>query len=198
MASYELDPIADNCYTGTTTLINKFDIRNDEILREAEIEVTQEAATRWEQSPLCDTFDFEHYKQIHYHLFHDLYDWAGKIREADISKKGTRFCPHGSIEDRAKKIFTRLKKLNYFKFLPVNKFIEKFVDFYISTNDLHPFREGNGRTQRLFLAQLARNAGYQLDFADVDVDELMIATILSAQGVSDGLFRIFNNIFKLL
>lgn len=76
------------------------------------------------------------------------------------------------------------------------RFISEFVDLYIATNYLHPFREGNGRTQRLFLAQLVRSAGYSLDFADIDVDELMIATIQSSGGVDDGLRRIFTQAIR--
>lgn len=64
-----------------------------------------------------------------------------------------------------------------------DNFIKKLIDFYCVTNSLHPFREGNGRTQRVFLSQLAYNAGYEIDFAKIDSDELMIATIQAANGV---------------
>jgi len=59
------------------------------------------------------------------------------------------------------------------------------------TNELHPFREGNGRTQRVFLAQLAQNAGYKLDFSVVDPDAFMIATIQSSNGVNGYLTELF-------
>jgi len=68
MSKYSLDPIAANCYTGTTVLINKFGIREEEKLIQAEIAVTQIAIASWELSPQCDTFDFEHYRTIHKHL----------------------------------------------------------------------------------------------------------------------------------
>lgn len=68
----------------------------------------------------------------------------------------------------------------------------KFVVFYCMTNFLHPFREGNGRTQQVFLTQLIRNAGYDISFADMDTDLLMIATIQSAQGVTDRLKAFFS------
>ena len=56
---------------------------------------------------------------------------------------------------------------------------------------MHPFREGNGRTQRVFLTQLIRNAGYDINFADMDTELLMVATIHSAQGVTDMLKQLF-------
>ena len=191
MAQYRLDPISANCYLGTSVLINRFGIRDEEKLLQAEIAVTQMAAARWEFAPQCDSFDFEHFKAIHRHLFQDLYDWAGQVRDVNISKKGTPFCAHDSIEDFAEHIFKRLRRKNYFRGLEKSEFVAEFVDLYITTNHLHPFREGNGRTQRLFLAQLARRAGYMLNFSDIDIDELMIATIQSAQGVKDGLTLIF-------
>jgi cell filamentation protein len=62
---------------------------------------------------------------------------------------------------------------------------------------LHPFREGNGRTQRIFIAQLIRYNGYDFDFSDIDPDDLMIATIQSANGVTDFLKQLFDeNISK--
>jgi len=192
MSKYSLDPIAADCYTGTTVLINKFGIREEEKLLQAEIAVTQIATASWELSPQCATFDFEHYRAIHKHLFQNLYEWAGQIRDVNISKKGTRFCPFDEIESLAGRIFTRLRKADYLRRLSKDKFVAEFVDLYITTNHLHPFREGNGRVQRLFLSQLARNAGYSLDFADIDVDELMIVTIQSAHGIEDGLKRILD------
>lgn len=192
MANYSLDPIAANCYPDTNVLINRLGIRDDGILHQAESAITQEAAARWEHFPHQNTFDFEHYKAIHKHLFYDLYDWAGQTRKVNISKKGTRFCPHDEIENQANHIFARLQINDVLKGLPKGKFLSEFVDLYTATNYLHPFREGNGRTQRLFLAQLARNAGYTLDFAEIDVDELMIATIQASGGVEDGLKRVFS------
>jgi cell filamentation protein len=185
VASYSLDPISANCYPDTSVLINKFGIRDADALDKAEAEITQARALLWGSAPLADTFDFEHYKTIHRYLFGELYDWAGTVRKVNISKKGTRFCPFNEIGERAEQIFIRLQKLNFFRKLNAEKFLNEFTDFYISTNELHPFRDGNGRTQRLFLSQLAYLNGYSLDFSVVDTDLLMIATIQSAQGVTD-------------
>lgn len=69
-------------------------------------------------------------------------------------------------------------------------------DCYERTNELHPFREGNGRTQRVFLRQLAQSAGYELDFASVDPDALMIATIQSAQGMDFYLKELFEQMVE--
>ena len=74
---YSIDPISDNCYPGTTVLINKLDIRDEQTLNEAETLATYINASKLEEQPLEGAFDFAHYKAIHHFLFSDLYDWAG-------------------------------------------------------------------------------------------------------------------------
>ncbi len=188
---YSIDPISEGCYPNTTVLINKFDIRDGEKLNEVESVLTSARYAEWLNAPKAATFDFKHYKAIHHFLFSDLYGWAGQIRTVNISKKGTMFTLAENIERQAESIFKRLKEHNYFKGLSHDAFVEEIVDFYCTTNALHPFREGNGRTQRVFLTQLIRSAGYDINFADMDTDLLMIATIQSAQGVTDMLKQIF-------
>lgn len=177
-------------------LINKLDIRDETDLNEAEALITLINAAKLEESPMVGSFDFEHYKAIRRFLFSDLYEWAGNVRSVNISKKGTRFTPAEQIESQASRIFGRLKSRNYFKGLEHSEFVDEIVDFYCVTNDLHPFREGNGRTQRAFLTQLIRNAGYEINFSEIDTDLLMIATIQASQGVVDGLRKIFADAIK--
>ena len=193
---YSLDPIADNCYPGTTVLVNKHDIQDEALLNEIEATVVSAKTVLWEQNPLLDTFDFTHYKAIHRFLFEDLFDWAGEVRTVNISKKGTSFCPFGDIETLDDSIFARLHNRKLFCNLKLYEFVSEIVGFYCVTNDLHPFREGNGRTQRIFITQLICNAGYEFDFADVDGDLLMIATIQSANGVTDLLTELFEKMIK--
>lgn len=189
---YSIDPISDHCYPGTAVLVNKFDIRDEKKLNEVESVLSSVRYAEWLNAPKADSFDFAHYKAIHRFLFSDLYDWAGQVRTVNISKKGTPFAPAESIESQASLIFKRLRDCNNFKNLPHDAFIEEITDFYCVTNALHPFREGNGRTQRVFLTQLIRNAGYDISFADMDTDLLMIATIQAAQCVTDLLKQIFS------
>ena len=127
-------------------------------------------------------------------IFEDLYDWAGTPRMVNLSKKGTNFVKAENIEEIADACFNRLKSQNFFKELSIDDFIEKITDFYCVTNSLHPFREGNGRTQRVFLSQLALNAGYEMNFANTDTDKLMIATIHSANGVDTYMKDVFREI----
>jgi len=188
---YSIDPISADCYEGTTCLINKFGIKDEKKLSQMETLITTAKCKELEVNPIDGDFGFEHYKAIHKYIFEDLYDWAGLVRTASISKKGTVFTLPESIEPLADRIFTGLQKENCYIGYDNDQYIESIVDFYCRTNMLHPFREGNGRTQRVFLTQLIRHSGHDINFSTIDTDELMIATIQSANGIVDYLKNLF-------
>ena len=191
--AYSIDSVKDNCYPGTTVLINKYDIREQSKLDAVESVIVTARAEEWLAFPKSASFDFAHYKRIHSFLFGDLYEWAGEIRTTDISKKGTQFCPCSDISHKADAAFKYINENKLYTGLEKSDLVDGIVDFYCVSNYLHPFREGNGRTQRIFISQLIRNAGYDIYFNDIDPDALMIATIQSANGITDFLKKIFND-----
>ena len=193
---YSIDAITADCYEGTSCLINKLGIKDDKKLKEFEAAITLAKASEFEKEPFCSTFDVTHYKAIHKYLFEDIYDWAGEYRTINMSKKGTSFADADKIPELMEACFKRLKTNNYFKDSSFDDFVENIVDFYQVTNMIHPFREGNGRTQRLFITQLIRKNNYDIDFSEIDSDELMIATIQAANGVKDNLVKIFKESIK--
>ena len=142
MASYSVNALTDDCYQGTTVLINKLNINNQGDLDAVESAIVPAKAALWEENPLMVSFDFAHYCAIHKYLFEDLYEWAGKIRTVDISKKGTPFCPAVQIESTAQAVFSRLQAQNYLRGLSKTAFTNELVDPYERTNELHPFRDG--------------------------------------------------------
>lgn len=189
--AYSIEASSDHCYEGTTCLINKLNIRDEEKLAEVEAAIVLGKATLLDQQPIQGAFDFDHYKRIHYFLFCDLYDWAGQIREVNLSKKGTAFVAVDEIESCAEACFKRLQKFDD-EGLSHHELAEEVADFYHTVNILHPFREGNGRTQRVFFSQWIQHIGFQLDLTIVDPDEFMVATIYAAQGVMDQLVDCFD------
>lgn len=189
---YSVDAVTDNCYEGTSCLINKFNIRDEKKLIEVESDIVFGKTLLLENLPLEGDLNFEYYLSIHKFLFEELYDWAGKLRNINISKKGTVFCPVEQLEEHCKNCFSRLAENNYFLNLPREKLVDEVVDFYCSTNMLHPFREGNGRTQRIFISKLVKQCGYEFNLSSIDEDDLMIATIQAANGVKDYLIELFN------
>lgn len=194
---YSISGTQENCYPGTTVLINKLNIRNQNELDEIERQLFVFASLNIEKNVIFENVDFEFYKNLHKQLFSELYEWAGTVRKIDISKKGTRFCNFKEIENLGKLIFKRLLLLNYFKELDFDEFVDELSLLYNDLNVLHPFREGNGRTLRLFITLLVRNAGYDIDFYKCDNDLLMIATIKAVQGDIFMLNDIFRSIIKL-
>ena len=190
--AYSLNPSSDNCYEGTTCLVNKLGIRDEKKLAEIEAQITFAKAVMLEETPIDDDFGFEHLKKIHAFLLCDLYEWAGQVRTVDISKKRTKFLDAASIESIGTKCFAKVKE-GYFENLPFDEFVKRIAEFYNDVNYIHPFREGNGRTQRIYFTQLIRHYGYDINFADVDTDELMIATIQASTGVMDFLVEFFEN-----
>lgn len=163
-------------YPNTEVLKNKFGIRDSERLLEIEKTITLGAwqDIREGKIKIKKTFDYKHLKSLHKELFKDLYDWAGKERTVDISKPGTLFCRAMFIEEEAKRIFNNLKKDNFLKDIKdKSKFSEKLGQLFLDINMLHPFREGNGRSQRLFIGDLVKENGYYLEWANISKEEMI-------------------------
>ena len=188
--AYSLNPSSDNCYEGTTCLVNKLGIRDEEKLAWVEAQITFAKTVMLEENPIEGNFDFEHLKRIHEFLLCDLYEWAGQIRTVDISKKRTKFLDAISVEEIANKCFSKIAE-GYLDDLPFEEFAKRIAEFYNDVNYIHPFREGNGRAQRVYFTQLIRHYGYDINFSEVDTDELMIATIQASGGVIDFLVEFF-------
>ena len=144
--------------------------------------------------PLKGSFDFEHLKRIHKFVFEDIYTWAGEIRHVNISK-GNPFCLCQNIEMYAADIFGKLKADNYL--IDYNGNIAHRLAYYLSEiNVLHPFREGNGRAQRLFIEYLADHAGYKVDFSNVTAEEMIIASAESFACDYDKINTMFERITR--
>ncbi len=120
---------------------------------------------------------------IHKHLFQDIYAWAGEKRTVEISKAGKQFFPTTHFENAFKYIDTLISD---YKIIPKNnkqQIAEKLAEILDTVNYLHPFREGNGRTQREFLRLLALEKNLILNLNPPDnkniYDQYMQGTIKS-------------------
>ena len=196
--SYSLDSLSEDCYPGTSVLVNKLGIQDQAQLAESEALITGVKSLQFELSPFSEPMDFSSSKNLHKFVFGELYDWAGTVRTINLSKQHTQFCAADNIESLAALMFARIGDMNYLRGMERQEFLVELADFYNSLNYLHPFREGNGRVQRLYFRQLARQAGYTLDFAKVDSDTMMLATIHAASGIQDTLIRVFGEIISPL
>lgn len=172
------------CYPDTTVLINKLDLREAARLKAFEAEITSQRAAE----PLPDgALDAAHFQAIHRHLFQDVYDWAGKIRTVRISKDGSMFCYPENIAAEMQKLFGQLATAHYFRGLPPHIFVEKAAHLLSDLNAIHPFREGNGRTQLVFLTLLADQAGHPLDLDRMNPERMLAGMVHSFASDESGL-----------
>jgi cell filamentation protein len=179
------DAVADPyCYPDTTILINKLNLRDQKQLDAFEAEITmQRAAEPFPNGRLSYT----HYCAIHRHIFQDVYAWAGKIRTVRISKDGSMFCYPEHIDGQMRKLFGELRKDNYFRGQSVSEFSQKTSHFLTELNAIHPFREGNGRSQLALLTLLAERAEYPLSLNNLDPNEMLAAMVTGFSGKEAGL-----------
>jgi cell filamentation protein len=147
-------------YPGTFVLKNKLGIRDAKELDYAERErVTQRTA---EGAPGGD-FDMAHLRAIHRHLFQDVYEWAGELRRIEIAKDGHQFQFRQYMETGMADVQRRLVENDYLRFLSADEFSRKAGIIIGDVNYVHPFRDGNGRTQLQYLKLLGERAGHALD-----------------------------------
>ena len=163
------------CYENSNVLINKLDIRDSDRYYAFERAMTFTRQGELNLKPLDGALDFEHLKAIHYFLFQDVFYWAGKTRTVAIAKVDL-FCLPQYIDSYAQDVFGKLRKKNYLQHLDKDAFITGLADFLSDLNALHPFREGNGRTQREFIRYVAALNGYGLDYSKIGTDENIIAS----------------------
>lgn len=168
------DPYA---YKGTIVLKNKLGLRDTARLEAFEIEMTTLRAGE----PLPrGKFNAMHYCRVHHHLFQDVYSWAGKYRTVRTAKGGNPFCFPEYIGSEMTKLFATLPEI-----LSADSsegFVAEATRFLGELNAIHPFREGNGRSQLAFMAMLSEAAGFVLDFSRVRRDSFMPAMIASYAG----------------
>lgn len=167
------------CYPGTGVLRNKAGIREQQLLDAFELEMV---ITRSKEAWPSGILNHSHYLSLHHHLFQDVYDWAGTIRTVRIGKDGIWFCYPEHIVAEMERLFGWLAMENCFQGLSSREFAGKSARFLSELNAIHPFREGNGRTQMSFLTLLTGNAGLPFNFYALDPQKAMNAMIDSFKG----------------
>ncbi len=167
------------CYEGTTVLKNIPDIRDKETLNKFEAAMT---AQRSDEPLPAGRLSAAHYCAIHHHLFQDIYSWAGKYRAVRIGKGGSAFCYPEHIAQEMQKLFADLKRKDCFRNLPTGEFAVRAAHFMSTLNAIHPFREGNGRAQTIFLMLLADRAGHPLNADKLVPQQFLTAMVASFDG----------------
>ncbi|MCC8248664.1 Fic/DOC family protein [Saccharothrix luteola] len=147
-------------------------------------------------APLPGLYDLAHLRAFHRRIFGDFYPWAGEIRRVNIGKSAL-FAAWRQIEPYAIGVFDDLKKERYLRGLPREAFLDRFTHYFAEVNAVHPFREGNGRAQRAFFRQLAREAGWRVAVHTLDRVAFTDACEQSLTSSNDSLRDLFDTVLSV-
>lgn len=161
---------------GTSVLRNRAGLSGEADLERLEFLSTM---VRADEAFPVGAFDSTHYKAIHHHLFQDVYDWAGRPRVVRLFKNGSAFCFPENIESEMARLFREPGIPAMLEGLNEEAFSLSAARFLSELNAIHLFREGNGRTQTIFLAMLAAEAGRPLMLEHLDRHDWIRAMIHS-------------------
>lgn len=167
------------CYENTNILKNKLNIKDKEKLYNYERKIVLAKLYILRQKNNIGNFDLEHFVSIHKFLFEDIYEFAGLFRSENIAKGNFRFAEWEYIEQELIKLLDKLKEENYLQDLSKKSFSARLAYYMAELNVLHPFREGNGRTIREFIRELALKNGYKLDLTRTKPKDMLNASIES-------------------
>lgn len=190
---YEYEWDSKYCYPNSFVLKNKLNIHDAKELVEAERRITSLNLLEIKEKPVRGQFDLKHLCDIHRVIFKEIYTWAGKLRTVNIAK-GNQFCLSQHIDTYASNIFDKLKSENFLTDTKAEEIPERLTYYLSEINVLHPFREGNGRAQRVFIEYLARIAGFHVDFSTVSEKEMVEASALSFAREYDKMTVMFRRI----
>src|SRR5574344_1130530 len=167
------------CYPNTEVLINKFDIKDNKKLENIERKIVLAKLFDLRQNKSVGNFDSEHLISIHRYLFFEIYPFAGSFRTENIAKGNFSFAEWQYIDGELKKLLDNLKNENYLNGLSKEDFSKRLAYYMAELNVLHPFREGNGRTIREFIRELAFKNDYILDLRNTESMDMLNASIKS-------------------
>ncbi|NUT08762.1 MAG: cell filamentation protein Fic [Hamadaea sp.] len=178
-----VDPYTD---PDTGVLRNRFAITDPGRLRAVEADLTAVALADLAVRVLPGSFDLAHLRAFHREIFGDIYQWAGEVRTVNIAKTDL-FCVHQYIETYSHEVFSALAKENYLRTLSRASFVDRLTHYFAEVNAIHPFREGNGRTQRAFFHQLCRMASWPIDWSKLDPEVNVAASVAALRGDNEPL-----------
>jgi len=185
------------CYPNSEVLINNRNIKDTKVLADVERMISTYNLSRLHVEPLKGNFDVKHYMKLHKFMFGELYPFAGEIRSENMQKGSTLFCRPEYIHQYLDSV---LKKMNQLieKVTNEEELLDLLAYCYSEINVIHPFREGNGRTQREFFREFV-NAKVKIDDYDLDYSlldargkqTLMNGSIISAANGDTRLLKEF-------
>ncbi|WP_156851078.1 BID domain-containing T4SS effector [Bartonella refiksaydamii] len=183
-------------YKKSKTLKNKYGIKNPQKLYERCAHEAARAAVNFRHEPLPRKFDADYLKSIHWNLFYNTFEWAGQTRDQSFTfadgttarmpamrPKGYEapFAVGSQIQRELKQLGQKLTAKSNLQGLSRQEFALEAAEVFIALDHAHPFRKGNGRTQRMFMEKLGQAAGHPIDFSVITKERLTKASIAAMQ-----------------
>lgn len=185
------------CYPNSHILKNKLNIMDADKLQKVETQLVLIKLYELRQKGITGDFSSQHLISIHQFIFGDIYPFAGMLRTENIAKDHFRFAEWEFIQEELDRLTNQLKKENYLANLS-KEALAKHLAYYLSElNVLHPFREGNGRTIREYIRQLALKNGYLFNLTNISSQDMLQASIKSIYDDTDLSKLIFQCLDKL-
>ena len=160
-----------NCYPESDVLVNKYDIRDKELLEKFEIQKVFVKLLGLDLKParISCTYDVEHLVNIHKYLFGDIYEWAGTFRKENLYKServlsggSAEYAHYHEIKERLENLLEEYADIDWGKTLQKGDMVS---DFLLALWSIHPFREGNTRTCITFLWHYLKGKGVDFQVA---------------------------------
>jgi cell filamentation protein len=181
-------------YPGTDVLRNHFGIRDAAELAQRESGLTAVRIAQLERRFIPGDYDVDHLQAVHRKIFGDLYPWAGELRTVKIAKGESMFALPEHIAPYLAGVLSDLANEDHLCGLERADFVTRFAHYFAELNAVHPFREGNGRTQRAFLGQIATEAGHPIDWTGLDQDKNIKASRESHLGDNEPLRKLLDGL----
>ena len=118
-------------------------------------------------------FDAKRLQAKHRYVFQDVFEWTGKFRTVNISKSGDPFAFREYIVPTLNKTFEDLRNERYLSGSDAETFARRAAYYLGEINAIHPFREGNGRTQREFIRQFAARSGLLIEWTRISQEQII-------------------------
>lgn len=164
----EKDYWDDYLIDGTDVLKNKLNITDKDLLKEKERSISKLKIAKLYIKPICKNFDTEDLKKVHKFIFDKVYHFAGEIRLCTLGKDNTAFCNPEHIKEFLDEV---LKDLNNIPNISsITELAFYIAPFYHDLIMIHPFREGNGRTIRVFMREFVLEKSKNLSCGPLDID----------------------------
>lgn len=159
--------------------VNKFNITDLAKLQRVETPLALRRLLELQRDPIRGRFDTRHLQRVHRYIFQDVYPWAGELRTVNISKPDAMFPPPQYLRESLDTLFAELAHESLLKNMAAAAWAHRAAYFLGEINAIHPFREGNGRTQREFVRELAFAGGHRLAWKGHTQEEMIEASKLS-------------------